>query len=479
MVEVLLVILAVVYFARRARGHGPAKDPLASLLSGAETAGIITAAQRDQLLAYASQHAPPASAARLGGAAWLGVFAGLFVVAGVSLLIARNWQEFGPMLRVGAFLATLLVVGEAAIRMRERSYGVSVPLELLWFFLPLLGIGLYAQTFQLTGDPMQPFLVWLALTAALAWLSPRPVVAAVHTFAMTAVLFAGNFVVDAASAILGNGRLAPRSMLVIPEGGATPLAWGLSFALLAAIAVQSLRLLPRSHRHHFIGVAAAWVFCLLVAPTPFHVAHPAWIILAALALVTIGMVATTWLDTSVEERAPGMTMWLGIIYALTFTWHMRDPASGAASGTGVAIIEIAFVAAIVATLLLPNQRLSPQPAWALGMKAALVVPLVLATLYLGDDMYLVWLAAVGMNLVLLVVAVGAMWHGSLVHEPAQVNLGVLVLVALLITRFLDVFGSMLQSGIGFIVAGLLLAALSWALERMRRRLLAGVREVPA
>ena len=59
------------------------------------------------------------------------------------------------------------------------------------------------------------------------------------------------------------------------------------------------------------------------------------------------------------------------------------------------------------------------------------------------------------------------------REIRQINLGVLVLVAVLITRFLDLFGSMLQSGIGFIVAGLLLAALSWALERTRRRLIAG------
>ena len=90
-------------------------------------------------------------------------------------------------------------MGEGAIRARERSPGISVPLELLWLFLPLLGIGLYDQTFQLSGDPVQPFLVWLALAAPLAWLSPRPVVATVHTFALVAVLFAGNFVVDARS----------------------------------------------------------------------------------------------------------------------------------------------------------------------------------------------------------------------------------------------------------------------------------------
>jgi hypothetical protein len=44
----------------------------------------------------------------------------------------------------------------------------------------ICGIGLYAQTSRLFGDPIQPFLVWLALTAPLAWLSPRPVVRRRH-----------------------------------------------------------------------------------------------------------------------------------------------------------------------------------------------------------------------------------------------------------------------------------------------------------
>jgi hypothetical protein len=112
MSEVLLLILAIAFFARRGRGVGRVRDGLPTLLEGAASAGIITAAQREQLLAYAAEHQP---GGRLGGAAWLGVFAGLFVVAGVALLIARNWDDIGPLLRIGGFVLTLTVVGEAAV----------------------------------------------------------------------------------------------------------------------------------------------------------------------------------------------------------------------------------------------------------------------------------------------------------------------------------------------------------------------------
>jgi uncharacterized membrane protein len=473
MVEILVLILAVAYFARRGRGGSTVPTALPSLLRGAEVAGIITAPQREQLLAYAG--ARDTASGRLGGAAWLGVFAGLFVVAGVALLIARNWDQIGPLVRVVGFLVVLAAVGVGAIRGRERALALSLPLELLWLFLPLLGIGLYGQTFQLTGDPITPYLTWLALTAPIAWWSPRPVVATMHTFAIVVVLFGGNFIVAPVSGLFGGGDV-PRSLLALTDEATDPTAWLLSLALLAAVVAQSLYLLPRAHRHHCVGVVLAWVFAILVAPTPFRLRHEGWIVVAAVALATLWVAALVALDTSLEERATSMFVWVGTIYGLTFTWHMDRAAAGATTPAGVLLASAAVVAAFVCTAVVPGRRISPSPTWALAGKALLAAPLAVALLYLGDDVGQVWLAAVAMNVLLLAIAVAAMWHGSLVREPAQVNLGVVVLVGLLVTRFIDVFGSMLRSGIGFIVAGLLLAALSFALERTRRRLIATVPE---
>ncbi len=475
MVEIALLILAVAFFARRGRGKAPPPDALAALLLGAESAGIITAAQREQLLTYAGTHA--AATTRVGGAAWLGVFAGLFVVAGVALLIARNWEALGPSVRVGAYLVVLAVTGWAAIRARERALALSVPLEMLWFFLPLLGIGLYGQTFQLSGDTIAPFLVWLVLTAPIAWLSPRPAVATIHTFAMVAVLFSGNFLVEPASAFMGSGMMAPPSMLAITESGTTSAAWLISIGLLACIVVQSLRLLPRAHRHHCVGVVTSWLFAILVAPTPFRIHHEGWIVVAALALVTLWIVVLLALDTSIEERGTSMCVWLGLVYSLTFTWHMDRSPTGDITQSGMALVLGAVLAAVGGAAVLPYTRLSSRPSWAHVARALLIAPVLVALAFFVGNVGPVWQAGLVMNGLLLAIAVGSMWHGSLVHEPAQVNLGVVVLVALLITRFLDLFGSMLRSGIGFIVAGLALAALSWALERTRRRLIAGGPEV--
>lgn len=468
MVEALLLILAVAYFARRGRGKPVTKDVLGDMLTGAATAGIITSDQREALLAYAATHHP--SGGRLGGVAWLAAFGGLFVVAGVSLLIARNWEDIGPIARVAAFLVLLLGVGEAAIRSRERALALTLPLEIVWLFLPLLGIGLYGQTFQLTGDAVQPFLVWLALTAPLAWLSPRPVVATLHTAALIVVLFSGNYLIDGFAALVGGGTAA-RSMLALTGEPANPAAWLLSIVILVLVIFQSIRLLPEHHRHHCVGVVAFWILGVLVGPTPIRIEHPGWIVLATVSLATLWVVVLAYLDTSLEERATATTAWLGTLYAMTFTWHMTDPAQGDTTTTGVALVGAVTVLALVAAALLPSERLSPRPSWALAGKAVFVVPVLASVLFLADDVQLVWLAAALMNVALFAIAAGLMWHGSLVHEPTQVNAGVLVMLAILITRFLDVFRTMLQSGIGLIVAGALLAGLAWALDRTRRRLI--------
>jgi uncharacterized membrane protein len=448
----LLLLVVVARMLRTRRGGGAAH--LRDVLAHAEAVGIVTGEQRERILALAPE---TARGAHLSAAVWLAIFAGLCVVAGVSLLIASNWEDIGPAVRVAAFLAALALVGEAAARHRHRSLAVALPLELLWFFLPLLGLGLYGQTFQLSGDPVRPFLMWLALTAPLAWLSPRPVVASLHALALATVLLIGNFAVAGTLSLLGPG--------------AGPVAWVLSVAILVVLSAESARLLPAGHRAHVLGVLAFWVFGLLALVEPLRLAHPGWLVLAAVALATAWLVAHLAAGSSAAERATSALVWLATLYTATFAWHLRHPLDGATTGAGIAVTVAAVLAAVGGGLALPMARLGVDPRCRATAKALLVAPALVALLFLVDDVTALHVAAIAMNLLLAGIAVVLMWHGSLVHEAAQVNLGIVTLLVVLVTRFLDVFGSFLSGGIGFIVAGALLAALAWTLERARRRLI--------
>ena len=462
----LVAASAAMRFARRrpsAEGH------LTATLEAAERAGVISSSQREQILALGAE----AALGRSGGVGWLAVFAGLFVVAGVSMLVASNWEQIGPGVRIGAFLLLLATVGESALRTRSSEAAIALPLELLWFFLPLLGIGLYVQTFQISGgDPLQAVLTWLALAAPIAWTSPRAVVPVVHAAAMAAVVFTGNFFPFHAE-WFGHG--GPRSMLSLLDGGSLT-AWTLTLVLLAAIVAEGARLLPRPHRFHFVGVLPAWLLALLIAPTSFHLAHPGWIVLAAMSLASTWLALLGFLGAGSDESSPATVAWLALAWGLSFTWHTTDAFSGDAGIGGVALVLACAAVAVLGVLASPSPGLGSRPGQAARSRMLMLAGLGIESLYILPVGGIPWLAGVANNVLLGFAATGLMWQGAEAGDAVLVNLGVGALLLLLVTRFLDVFGSLFASGLGLIVAGVLLAGLSLALERTRRRLLATSRE---
>ncbi len=460
----ILLLVFLIALGRFARSHRRGPDELVATLEAAERTGIISAAQREQILALRSQAAVGAS----GGVGWLAVFAGLFVVAGVAMLIASNWERFGPPERIVGFLALLAAVGEGAIRSREREAAIGLPLELLWFFLPLLGIGLYVQTFQLSGgDPFVPLLTWLALSAPIAWSSPRATVPIVHAGAMVAVLFTGNFLSGLGEWFLPGGS---RGLLSLLDRG-TFTAWAMTALLLAAIVAEGARLLPRPHRLHFVGVLPAWVMALLLAPTLFQVAHPGWLALAAIALVTVWLTTLGALGAESEESSPATVAWLAVVWGLSFSWHFTDTFVGDAKAAGVVLTLLTAAAAAAGAVTSPNPGLGSRPGHAARSRMLMLAALGVEALYVVPLPGFPFLLGVANNVLLAFAATGLMWQGARHGDAILVNLGVGALLVLLVTRFLDVFGGLFASGVGLILAGMLLAGLSLALERTRRRLL--------
>ena len=74
------------------------------------------------------------------------------------------------------------------------------------------------------------------------------------------------------------------------------------------------------------------------------------------------------------------------------------------------------------------------------------------------------------------VAAGLVTRGFLRGDERYINFGLAVVALGLLTRYVDVFWSMLAGSAFFMVGGLLLLGVAFALERMRRQLL---RAMPA
>ena len=78
------------------------------------------------------------------------------------------------------------------------------------------------------------------------------------------------------------------------------------------------------------------------------------------------------------------------------------------------------------------------------------------------------------NLVLFAAAIGVLMLGWVRNQPGLANLGIFVFFVQVVTRYFDLLGGMLSSGLLFIGAGLLLILGGLFLERSRRRLLAAM-----
>jgi uncharacterized membrane protein len=65
--------------------------------------------------------------------------------------------------------------------------------------------------------------------------------------------------------------------------------------------------------------------------------------------------------------------------------------------------------------------------------------------------------------------------GLSLGQPWLVNLGIGFIALNLLTRYFDIFGTMLNQGLMFLVSGIVVLGLGWFLERKRRALLGTIR----
>jgi len=235
-------------------------------LQGAAAAGLITPEQADKVWERSYSMRTFAS---FKAAHWIGAAAGLFVALGLILVVASNWDKIGAIAKMGAFLLLFYGIGEAVLRLESKP-AAAIPLETLWFFMPVLGIGLYAQIFNLSGDPVKPYLVWAALSAPLAVFSKRPLAAYLCAILLFTVLYWGT---------MGSANML--SLTARYNSGSQPLwHWALALGVLGA----GVAVYPGKKTGLPLGASAVWLFLMLVTDTALKLRSSALILLAGMSL---------------------------------------------------------------------------------------------------------------------------------------------------------------------------------------------------
>lgn len=381
--------------------------------------GIVSAEQRERLLDLYPDRGEPAN--RFLSA--LSLVGGLLVALGVILVIAANWERIGDWVKIAGLLALLAgaYAGGWALKMRPgaRYPKTGEALLMVGTILFLAGIALVSQIFHLNARPASGLLVWWLGIVLVPWLTASRGAQLVSLAAFLSWL----------AVEMGT----PGSPLQIVGEGQADAAWLAAFAWFGGLGVALLFLglaLRGGHFQGFAGMHEKWGLLLL---------HVSLYLLGFARHITEHrdhLLSVAWL--------PGLLLAVLLGAAGFLAWR-RNPAE--------------------VRPLLPWLGLALMPAVA-----------VLLGIDLGDGQ---WAWSVVSWIALFVLDLGLIRVGVDLGREGWVNLAVGFLGLNIITRYFDLFGTLLDGGLLFLSAGVVILALGLYLERKRRRLLASLREEAA
>lgn len=337
--------------------------------------------------------------------------AGALILAGIIMLISANWQQIPALVKMGAGMAMLVAFWVAWAALRNSRPVVAEVCGFLGAGMWLADIALYGQIFQLQNPFVEGVLLFICGVAAIPFLvRQRLLIAAVAVASY--VLLTGTF------------ETSPH------------VSW-LSFEAF----YKALPLVPDYLTQPEVEMLAAWVLTLL------------WFLFAELC-ATRGrgfFLAYGWLSLPA-------TLLMGTLWALCSIKEAElsgvlSPTGGGV-GAGVAVLA----------LLLLRPKYSSLLAHLLLAAMVAAVPLLCCT---PVPTLLSVCLTFGFGVLMMLC-------GSLAARVLWVNGGSLLIAVAAIRLFADVLGSYTESGLVLIAGGVFLLLAAWALEKSRRRLVAGM-----
>lgn len=368
--------------------------------------GLVTAAQRTALL---ERHPLAAGGGRF--VAILGVVGGGLLLAGVCLLISANWQELGDWVKIVA-LASLLtgayVVGWKLKVSPGRYPKTGDAFFMLAAGLFLAGITLVSQVFHLNSRPATGVLVWWLGIVAMPWLVRSKGAQAVSLLAFLVWL--------------GMEFTTRGSLLALTPGD--------------RYAEDGVRLVAMMS---VLGVVV-WLSGLALRGTRHEV------------------------FASLHEKWGALLFCAGL-YVLGFlrhVWEWRDQ-KGVVETLPLAVVGSMLVLAVIGAAWSSRRELLAMIGWV--VLALVPVGAVLAGWNPGDHG---WLWSAWAWTALFVLNVFMIRTGLETGRESWVNIGLGFIAINIVTRYFDLFGTMLQGGVFFVVSGAIVLTLGVYLERKRR-----------
>lgn len=248
-------------------------------------------------------------------------------------------------------------------------------------------------------------------------------------------------------------------LLLLAAAGSLPLAYLFESRIVLLLAIAN---------------ATAWLITELSSRYPHSPKSES--VMIAVGAFGVALYAVGHLHTLRESLAPfsavyrfaGLLVVLALVYAFTFDQIWREVIhSGVKSYSSPAVVyaTIGIAAVLVAVQAMRRPRDTEMRIDITAQATLLVVAAVVAT-WPGWTGY-----SVVFNVIYFAVAAAVVTSGYLHGDERFINVGLAVVGLGLITRYIDVVWGMVTGSAFFIIGGVLLLAVAFAIERMRSQLI--------
>ncbi len=384
-----------------------------------------------------------------------GILGGTLVGLGIILLLAHNWADLSRAARTALAFAPLVAAQLLALwvfRAGKESAAWREGLGLFWTLAVGAAIALVAQTYHIPGDAGRFALTWMLLALPIVYLLNATGPALVYLAGLT--FWAGD--------VQSNGGQAlpfwPLAALILPHVvsaargnpyAARPalLFWGLAVALSVALGITLEKILP-----------GLWIIVYGALFAVLYLAGEFW----------FGEAPSIWQKPFQTFGAVGG---IALAFLLTYEWPWQEIGwhylrHGAAYHGFAATLDYALAALLPVTavvLLVGSVRRGKTHALFIGALPILaVLGYALAARPRGES------AAIALfNLYVFVVGLGLLVQGFRARRSGTVNLGLVVVFALILLRFFDEDLGFVFRGVVFVLLGLAFLVVNLVLARKK------------
>lgn len=294
---------------------------------------LITQEQADGILAkYPSFLTSPATMT-------FSIIGGLLCILGVILLVSANWQSIPREVKLGALLGLLTASTLLGIEGSRRKWHPAVP-EISYLFaavLPLVGLALVGQIFNLSGSGFALIFTWFISILFLPFLSFSPSTFVVWLISLSALVplaiteyhwawLADEYQTASIMYALLGAVIAAASQLWSKAGRTTQRAWGESLGLImTSLGLYTCDWATYYPHPHVPIWAIAWGAVFILNLGAVFIGYKAH----RMPLVTLGFVMLSIIILSFYCRLAGSMLSTGMLFlsagtlliTLIFTLH--------------------------------------------------------------------------------------------------------------------------------------------------------------